>query len=163
MQKKGTGTPQWITWHDQGLRTRFKPRNRIGSLFLQVVPWLNMAIIVLLLYIVSDRLVLTPGIVFELPKQPFTEGMAQGASIVMLRLVEPKPSTLVFFDDVRYTMNPEDIRGLHTQLSAAARRPYGQQLLLLADRNVPHGDVMRIVETARAANIQKINVGIKPE
>ena len=161
MQKKGI--PQWIAWHDQDPRTRFKPRNRIGALFLQVVPWLNVAIIILLLYIVADRLVLAPGVVFELPRQPFQEGISQAASIVLLRIEAPSPTTLVFFDDVRYSLTPGDIQGLHDQLAATARRPYGRKLLLLADRRVPHGDVMQVVETARKAGIQKINVGIKPE
>lgn len=156
-------TRQWLAYYDQDLRTRFQPRNRIGALFLQVVPWLNVAIIVFLLYVVANRLILEPGVVFDLPRQPFKEGIAQGASVVMLRLGDPEPSTLVFFEDVRYSLSPGDLQGLQNQLHATSLRPFGRELLLLADRNVPHGDVMQIVETAREAGIKHINVGIKPE
>jgi biopolymer transport protein ExbD len=36
-------------------------------------------------------------------------------------------------------------------------------LLLLADRQVPHGDVMAAVNLARSAGVQRVNVGVKPD
>ena len=38
-----------------------------------------------------------------------------------------------------------------------------RDLLLLADRRVPHGDVMATVNLARAAGLQRVNVGVKPD
>ena len=46
---------------------------------------------------------------------------------------------------------------------APALRPAGRQLLLLADRRVPHGDVVTLVNLARAVGVQRVNVAVKPE
>ncbi len=162
MAKKPT---QWGTWYTEGLRTRFRPRGRISNTFLQVVPWINFVVVLALFFAISRRLTLQPGVVFDLPRAPFHEGIQQGLSVVMLRpqrgTVE---STLVFFDDVRYQLEvPEQGEQLRTDLAQAAQRPAGRQLLLLADRRVPHGDVMALVDLARDAGIQRVNVATKPD
>jgi biopolymer transport protein ExbD len=43
---------------------------------------------------------------------------------------------------------------------AAGLKP---ELLLLADRRVSHGDVIRLVNAAREAGIERVNVGEKPK
>ena len=114
---------------------------------------------------VSGRLVRQPGVVFELPRAPFREGIQQASPLVMLRSRRPQGAeTLVFFDDVRYRLEvPEQAARLRRELARAAGRPGGRQLLLLADRLVPHGDVVALVNLAREAGIQRVNAAIKPE
>ena len=70
--------------------------------------------------------------------------------------------TLVFFDDDRFSLlDPEQVDALTERLRAAGAA--GGELLLMADKRIPHGDVMRFVTLARAAGIPKIDVGTKPE
>jgi biopolymer transport protein ExbD len=72
--------------------------------------------------------------------------------------------TLVFFDDVRYRLDEAaSAEVLRAELARAALRPAGRQLLLLADRRVPHGDVVTLVNLARAVGVQRVNVAVKPE
>ena len=158
-------TIDWGAWSRGGLRTRFRTRSRVANAFLQIVPWLNFAVVLALYLGVSGRLVRQPGVVFELPRAPFREGLQRGPTLVMLRSQRPQgEETLVFFDDVRYRLEvPEQAAQLRGELARAAVRPEGRQLLLLADRRVPHGDVVALVNLARSAGIQRVNAAIKPE
>ena len=38
-----------------------------------------------------------------------------------------------------------------------------EELLLLADKHVPHGDVLQFVNLAREAGVARVNVAAKPE
>jgi biopolymer transport protein ExbD len=156
---------EWGAWNKGGLRARFRMRSRIANAFLQVVPWINFVVVLALFLALSGRLTLKPGVVFELPRTAFQEGLQRGLTLVMLRSQRPLgEETLVFFDDVRYQLDvPEQGVQLRDELARAALRPDGRQLLLLADRRVPHGDVMTLVTLARSAGIQRVNAAIKPE
>ena len=158
-------TAQWGGWQTDGLRTRVRPRGRIAQPFLQIVPWLNFGLVAALLFALTGRLILQPGMVFELPRTVFREGMQRGPSVVLVRARRAEGNeTLAFFDDVRYRIDRHDqTEQLRAELSRVAVRPDGRQLLLLADHNVPHGDVMALVDLARAVGIWRVNVAIKPE
>lgn len=158
-------TAQWGQWTSDGLRTRFRPRGRIAQPFLQIVPWLNIGLVLALLFVLAGRLTLRPGVVFELPRAAFREGMQRGPRIVMIRVQRAEgPQTLVFFDDVRYRLDlPEQNEQLRAELARAALRPEGRQLLLLADATVPHGDVISLVDLAREVGVRRVNVSVRPE
>lgn len=162
---RNTTPPRGSGWRAEGLRLRFRPHARIGNVFLQLVPWLTFLVVLALFFALSKRMMLQPGVVFELPRVRFGEGLQTGASLVMLRAQrEGGDETLVFFDDVRYQMEEEEQRtALRADLARGTRRPDGLQILLLADRRVPHGDVMDLVELARSAGVRRVNVAIKPE
>lgn len=152
--------------HSDGLRMRFKPRSRIANPFLQIVPWLNIIVIIALFLVLAKRVTLQPGVVFNLPTGPFQEGLRQGLTLIMLHVKqgEGEARTFVFFDDVRYRPGDErEEEQLRQELRQAASRPGGRQALLFADRNVPHGDVMALVRVVRSAGIRTVNVALKPE
>ncbi len=153
-------------WREEGLRMRFRPRNRIANPFLQIVPWLNIVVVMALFFSLSHRLTLHPGVVFHLPSSAFQEGLSQGLSLVMLNVPQgdSPDRTFVFFDDVRYSPgNGDEEEQLRLDLMRASSRPGGRQALLFAERNVPHGDVMALVAIIRSAGIRTVNVAVKPE
>jgi biopolymer transport protein ExbD len=158
-------TAQWGAWSADGLRTRFRPRSRIGQAFLQIVPWVDFGVVMLLFLALSQRLTLRPGVMFDLPRAAFREGLHRGPSLVMISAQRAQGAeTLIFFDDVRYQLDePANVEVLRAELARAALRPAGRQLLLLADRRVPHGDVVTLVNLARAVGVQRVNVAVKPE
>jgi len=156
----------WGNWRADVLRERFRPRSRIAQAWLAAVPWINLALIGGLFWVIGDRLRVQPGVVFDLPTAPFREGMHYGLTAVMLPVSRPsgQTETLVFFEDEPYcTSVPAQVRQLGAALRSRAARETRRELLLLADRRVPHGDVMAAVEVARAAGIQRISVAAKPE
>ena len=156
----------WDMWRAQNLRDKYRPKSRIGQSFLAAVPWIDVLLVCALFIWVGTRLTLRPGVVFELPPAPFQEGLYESITAVLIPISRnaQQSETLVFFDDERYSL--ADIQqvqrlgaAMRTLLSHTARR----ELLLLADRQVPHGDVMAAVNLARAAGVQRVNVGVKPD
>lgn len=156
----------WGNWRADVLRERFRPRSRLAQAWLASVPWINLVLIAGLFWVVGDRMRLQPGVVFELPTAPFNEGMHYGLTVVMLPVDRSagQTETLVFFEDDPYSLGiPVQVRQLGVALRKRAARETRRELLLLADRHVAHGEVMMVVELARAAGLQRINVAVKPE
>ena len=162
MRTSGQHTQQWISWRDVGIRSRLRRGGRFGWLFLQIVPWLDAIVVAGLAAALTRQLTIAPGVQFELPAAPFEEGSQSGAGLVLFQTDAPEPMTLAFFDDVRYIVGSDDA-ALAKELAKYSRRRDGDQILLLADENVRHGDVMRIVDLVRDAGVKRVNVAVKPK
>ncbi len=163
MQNSATHTQQWISWGGSGIRSRLRRRGPFGGFFLQIVPWFDMAVVAALLIAVSPQYVRDRGVSFDLPSAPFSEGVQSGAGLVVFRTNGPDAETLAFFDDVRYKVGTEDEKLLAAEIARYARRLGGGQILLLADAQLSHGDVMRIVNLVRGAGVKSVNVAVKPQ
>ena len=134
---------------------------------LSMVPWITCLIIVFLVMMVNRRTVISPGVVFDLPRAPFREGMYAGLTALMITVARDTPGgdeTLIFFDDDRYSTQDADQMSMLTE-RVKSRVALGarNELLLLADKRVPHGDVVRFVNAVREAGVQRVNVAEKPE
>ena len=131
------------------------------------VPWINAVVIVVLLLAVNQRMVVSPGVVFDLPRATFREGSHAGLTALLISVARDVPGgdeTLIFFDDDRYVAQDAEQMVLlservRSRVALSARR----NLLILADKRVPHGDVMRFVNAMREAGVQQVNVAEKPE
>lgn len=171
MQNNGGSSPLWISWSGVGIRRRLRMHGKGGSLFFQITPWLTAVVIAAHFALVADQITIAPGIQFDLPAAPFTEGVSSAPSIVMLRsqvaaadAASPREDiTLVFFDDIRYRIGTDDECKLGKDLSLFVNKFKPAQVILLADKNVLHGDVMKVVNIVRASGIQHVNVAVKPE
>ncbi|HNX33549.1 MAG TPA: biopolymer transporter ExbD [Kiritimatiellia bacterium] len=134
---------------------------------LSSIPWINALILVVMLLAVHGRMLISPGVVFDLPRAPLREGLHAELMALMIPVARDTPGgeeTLIFFDDDRYSTLDEDQMAvlserLRNRLSLSAHR----ELLLMADKRVPHGDVIRFVNIAREAGVQRVNVAEKPE
>lgn len=144
---------------------------RFGSVwaqaFLIAVPWINVLLVFGLLFAVHNRMVINPGVVMDLPREPLREGTYTGMTALMITVTGDtagQEETLVFLDDERYLLQDGDQMGMFADRVksriAAGLKP---ELLLLADRRVSHGDVIRLVNAAREAGIERVNVGEKPK
>jgi len=72
--------------------------------------------------------------------------------------------TLVFFDDERFVLDaPAQLEQLTERLHARVALEPRREILLLADRRIPHGDVMRVVNLAREAGVGRVNVSTNPD
>lgn len=134
---------------------------------LSMVPWLDCVIIVVLLLLVKRQTVISPGVVFDLPRATFREGMYAGLTALMITVARDTPGgeeTLIFFDDDRYsTQDAEQMSVLTERVKSRVALGARNELLLLADKRVPHGDVVRFVNAVREAGVQRVNVAEKPE
>lgn len=134
---------------------------------LSMVPWVDCVIIVFLMLMVNRRIVISPGVVFDLPRAAFREGMYVGMTALMITVARDTPGgeeTLIFFDDDRYaTQDGEQMAVLTERVKSRVALGARNELLLLADKRVPHGDVVRFVNAVREAGVQRVNVAEKPE
>lgn len=155
----------WGRWRTESLRTRFARRGWGGQALLVAAPWLNLILLAGLVILLGNRILLQPGVVFDLPRAPFREGLRYGLTAVMIPVPRTNGlETLVFFDDDRYTIDTPDRREkLAERISQRAALEPRREILLLADRRIPHGDVMSVVNLAREAGVSRVNVAVKPE
>ena len=131
---------------------------RHGAAWLRPVvaatPYLTVGLLLLLLRFVSGTLTAAEGTLFELPDAAPTD--AVGESPVALMMPIPR-ETLVFFDDTRYLMGDEaSMRALGEQLSGRFARRERKSLLVLADRRVSGGEMMRLAALAKANGVKRI-------
>ncbi len=156
----------WDMWRARNLRDKYRPKSRIGLAFLVAVPWIDVLLVAALFIWVGSRLTLRPGTVFDLPAAPFQEGLYENITAVLIPVTRNgwQSETLVFFDDERYSLSDQQqVQRLGAAMRNLLSRTARRELLLLADRRVPHGDVMAAVNVARAAGVQRVNVGVRPD
>ena len=132
---------------------------RHGSAWLRPIaaalPYLTVGLLLLHFRFVSGALTTVEGTLFDLPDAAPTDA-APSESPVALMMPMPR-ETLVFFDDTRYLMGDEaSLRALGEQLSERFSRLGKKTLLVLADRRVPCGEMMRLAALAKANGVARI-------
>ena len=155
----------WGKWRSETLRHRYTRGGWGGRALFAAAPWLNLVLLVVLLVEVNKQILVQPGVVFDLPRAPFREGMRYGLSAVMIPVARTNgQETLVFFDDEPFALG---VTNRQEQLAVRIRERVAleprREILLLADRRIPHGDVMTVVNLAREAGVSRVNVATKPD
>ncbi len=152
-------------WSASGLRLRFRPSCRVGQGLMTVAPWIDIVLVILLFYYVTQSFLVTPGVFVKLPEGPFVEGVRHGVPIVLLSVEgEEGVNCSLFFDEVRYRLGDID-RELAFSRAIEAYIHHGgrTEAVLHADERSPHGMVMRAVNLARSAGIRFVSVTVRPE
>jgi len=138
-----------------------------AQILLAAVPWINAVILVVLLLAINHRMVVSPGVMFDLPRAALREGSHPGLTALMISVARDVPGedeTFIFFDDDRYSVQDADqMTTLSEHVKGRVSIGANRDLLLLADKRVPHGDVMRVVNAMREAGVERVNVAEKPE
>ena len=118
------------------------------------MPFLTVMLLMLMLHYVGGTLTSAKGVLFDLP----APGLAEGEATGLVALVLPMPhETLVFFDDSRYLMGDEaSVRALAENIALRAEKSSTKTLLVLADRRVAGGELMRLATVARRNGMNRI-------
>ena len=131
------------------------------------VPWITLALLLVMFGLVGDRLTAAPGVVFDLPAPAGRQAAAPGATMLVLPAanVGETGGALVFFDDARYVLGDEQsVALLREQLVARVQaKAAGVTLLVLADRRVASGDLLQLVGIARASGIEHVQIAERRE
>ena len=122
--------------------------------FFAAVPWMTVMVLLMMLYVVSGTFASSKGVLFDLPEGGLDDGEASG----LVALVMPtEHETLVFFDDSRYMLgDASSANAFRTHLSESVRRSGDKTLLVLADRRVSGGELMRFAAIARKGGVDKV-------
>ena len=138
---------------------------RHGAAWLRPVaaaaPYVTVVLLLLMLHIAGGALAAAKGVLFDLPDA----GLVDGAATKLVALMLPRDhETLVFFDDSRYVLADEtSLRALGENLSARTERDESKTLLVLADRRVSGGDLMKFAAVARRNGVARILFAGKSE
>jgi biopolymer transport protein ExbD len=118
------------------------------------LPWITVCLLTLMMYMLSGTLTRNEGVVFDLPET----GLGEGESTDLVVLMMPHGhDTFAFFDDARYVMGDSaQCAQLGEQLSERAGKTSLKTLLVLADKRVQMGDLMRLAAIARTSGLEKI-------
>ena len=126
----------------------FKGRVKLEEGFKQIffIPFLNIIILLLLLFIFIGSFVLQPGLRLGLPVSVLS-------SMVQLRSIEVaiKGDSAVYLNG--NAVSPEELKAVFKE---AAKRNYS--VLIKADKNVPLGKVSQVCDLARLSGIAQVNL-----
>lgn len=134
-------------------RPRFKPTHRGPRGLLSVAPWVDFALLFILVLIQQSAIVMRPGVRLDLPRAPFVDGIRPDALV----LTVPQEG-MYFFQDERLTLD-----GLSLALGRAARAQAEAALVVEADQRVSHGTLVELYNMARAAGIRHIVLATRLE
>jgi biopolymer transport protein ExbD len=117
--------------------------------------WLTVLVSLLMLYMASGTFTAARGVVIDLPHGDAGDG---GEATEMVALVMPTANeTLVFFDDARYVLgDASSVAALADHLAERVSKSRFKTLMVLADRQVHGGELMKIASLARSGGVSKI-------
>ena len=154
---KGRSEWNWLPPPDEGIW-------RHGAAWMRPfavsAPWITLAILLVMFGLIGDRLAAAPGVVFDLPAPAGRQTVAAGATMLVLPSANAGETggALVFFDDARYVLDdPQSAALLRDQLVARVQENAAcATLLVLADRRVACGDLMRLAAVAKRGGVAKV-------
>lgn len=121
---------------------------------MKLLPYFTLALLILMLYMLSGTLTRSEGVAFALPER----GLGEGAATELVALAIPHgQDTFVFFDDARYVMRDDSQTAkLGEQLAERAYKTRNKSLLVLADRRVHAGDLLKLGAIARTSGLEDV-------
>lgn len=130
-------------------------------------PWITVCLLLVMFHVISGQFVSQPGTVFDLPSGRATADLHPEHVALMLsvpRETAGGTETLVYFDDARYVLSDEaSVRLLTGRLSDLVGASPRRELLLMCDRRVSHGEVMKFTDIARRAGVAMVQVAEREE
>lgn len=120
------------------------------------VPYLTVALLLLMLHILSGTFSLAEGTLFDLPEGEFKDFQRTDLVAAVMPVAH---DIVVFFDDSRYLLDDEAaMRSLHNDLASRLEYADKKSLLLLVDRRIPAGSLMGLVAQVRTAGVERVLV-----
>ncbi len=150
---------QTRSWAADYLRTKYRPRSRLGRGFVGLAPWLDIALACGLLFAVQSTVRLQPGMVLDLAEAPFREGLRSRQVVLVYALREAdRLREVAFFRDEPYAL--DDIERLAALTEAFRRAGAGDDgaLIVYADARARHGALTRLVSCAREAGVGRVDL-----
>lgn len=135
--------------------------------FCAAAPWVTFALVLATMAFVGSRFTAAPGVVFDLP----TAGIVESEESRLIALAMPVvresgggEETLVVFDDARFTLSDHSSAdSLRRALEEGVASDRGNVMLLLADRRIPAGDLMKLALIARSAGVRHVQIAARKE
>ena len=129
--------------------------------FAAAVPYLTVALLLLMMQMVGGTLTASRGVLFDLPDGE----LGDGTTSELVALVMPvQHETMVVFDDARYLLDDAaSMRSFSKDVADEAEFREDKALLILADRRVSTGHLMEVVSAAKRGGVSKVLLAGKRE
>ena len=117
-------------------------------------PWITVLLLLEMMHLLGGTLVSANGVMFELPDS----GLGEGTTSDLVSIVKPMPNgTMLFFDDSRYLLGEHlSMTAFGEHLSERIRRSSGKTLLVIADRHVESGELLKLAALAKRSGVLKV-------
>jgi biopolymer transport protein ExbD len=118
---------------------RFARRTLGDQRPIDLIPVINVVLLLTFFFLLSWSFVLQPGVAVRLPNPGFSGMSQQGCHVITLKN-NPQGELLIFFDEKVVT--PAELRAALIQ---ASKKNYADWITLNADESVSHGNVQQVV------------------
>ncbi len=119
---------------------------------LNVVPLVDIVLVLLIIFMLTANIIAAQSIQVELPEASTGEGSEP--TVVAL--------TLTGDGDLYLNGNPTDTEGLKAYLPGVVKDDPEVQAIIAADKSVPHGRVISLIDLIRTQGIYKFALNIDP-
>ncbi|HEX4404546.1 MAG TPA: biopolymer transporter ExbD [Polyangia bacterium] len=120
---------------------------------INVTPLVDVMLVLLVIFIVTAKIIVTPAVPLDLPKAAKTEEV----QVVFSVIVPERGAVTVDGQPV-----PDDV-SLAAQARSAVGRDADLRAVIQADGGVPHRRVVAILDALRGAGVAHIAFGVLPE
>jgi biopolymer transport protein ExbD len=120
---------------------------------INVTPLVDVVLVLLIILMVSANYIVSRSLKVELPKTETSDG------------VPDKPNSVVLTKDGKMLWNDVavDEAKLSSELKALVAKDAELTLVVSADKEVPHGTVVHVLDAAKVAGVTKFAINVQPE
>ena len=152
------------SWQLRGLRTRFRPKSKVGQGLVSAAPWVDILFLCIFVVLIKQEHVLQPGVMISLPAAEFRSGEApRGLTVVIRAGGDSEMSSrreIIFFKDKPFFADT-DIQKLRNEFEKTVQNDPESLLTVLADHDVRYGTLVGVWNAAIDAGIANVNMGVQ--
>lgn len=126
-----------------------------GITGINVTPLVDITLVLLIIFMVTARFIAEPSIGVNLPKSGHGSASDASSNNVFLTI---DAQHRIFLDNREVDRNE-----LSTSIAAMLKEKPALNLVLRADRSVTHGEVISVLDEARAQGIQQFGIAVESE
>ena len=127
---------------------QFKERTR-SDVHLDITPIVDTVFNLLIFFALSLNFIITPGMKVNLPESATEEIIREREEIIIVVNKE---------NGIFINNNPVSIDKLFLSLNKSAKRNEDTLVIIQADREVSHGSVMKVMDTAKKAGLRRLAI-----
>ena len=127
---------------------QFKERTR-SDVHLDITPIVDTVFNLLIFFALSLNFIITPGMKVNLPESATEEIIREREEIIILMNKE---------NGIFINNNPVSIDNLFLTLNKSAKRNEDALVIIQADREVSHGSVVKVMDTAKKAGLRRLAI-----
>lgn len=124
----------------------FRPKRREEPI-VEITPLIDVVFLLLLFFMVTTQFMSIPGLKLTLP------GIEPGSTVTTTDKLEVQ---ITEAGDIYVNGNPTAEKDLPESLRNQAKDPESAVIVLMADENIPHGRIVRIMDMVRRNGLKRV-------